>query len=96
MYIYYHPFDCDRPSRFSGVNNNEKMYLQYFVQALSKELFQFTYRWLVTSPQLQKSNLSFLNNGPVLVDSDLVLAERIGNRYKMVESKFHLGLEDGF
>ncbi|KAF9407743.1 hypothetical protein HW555_012334 [Spodoptera exigua] len=49
--------------------------------ALSKELFQFTYRWLilVTSPQLQQSKISLLENGPVLVDSDVVLAERIGN-----------------
>ncbi|XP_063894373.1 glutamate receptor-like [Helicoverpa armigera] len=55
--------------------------------ALSKELFQFTYRWLVlvTSPQLQQSKISLLMNGSVLVDSDLVLAERVGNHFKMVE-----------
>ncbi|CAD0203353.1 unnamed protein product [Chrysodeixis includens] len=55
--------------------------------ASEKELFQFTYRWLVlvSSPELKEEKLPLLEDGPVLVDSDLVLAERVGDQFQMVE-----------
>ncbi|XP_026739969.1 ionotropic receptor 75a-like [Trichoplusia ni] len=55
--------------------------------ASEKELLQFTYRWLilVSSPELKEEKLPLLEDGPVLVDSDLVLAERVGDQFQMVE-----------
>ncbi|CAB3229111.1 unnamed protein product [Arctia plantaginis] len=53
--------------------------------ASSKELFQFTYRWLILTSTKEQSQMSQLQNSPVLADSDLVVAERNGNQFQMIE-----------
>lgn len=72
---------------FSRVPILFKTFFHRLIQASLKELFQFTYRWLILTYTKEQSQLSQLQNSPVLADSDLVVAERNGNQFQMVESK---------
>ncbi|XP_075981148.1 ionotropic receptor 75a-like [Anticarsia gemmatalis] len=53
--------------------------------ASSRELFQFTYRWLILTYTREQSELTQLQKAPVLPDSDVVVAERVGQQFQMVE-----------
>lgn len=71
-------YDCDR------------LNVLLFFQAKSNNLFVFPYRWLVLfdGNSTKRMILSTLREIPLLITSDLVLAEKDGDRYTLVEREY--------
>ncbi|KAL4704757.1 hypothetical protein ACJJTC_009774, partial [Scirpophaga incertulas] len=53
--------------------------------ATNKELFRSPFRWLLLTNSSSEDNLFSFTETPILPDSDVVLAERLGDKYKMTE-----------
>ncbi|KAF9803579.1 hypothetical protein SFRURICE_008734, partial [Spodoptera frugiperda] len=53
--------------------------------ASSNNLFSAPYRWLVITSRANNTNMDLLHASPILTDSDLVLATRIGDLVKLTE-----------
>ncbi|CAH0401116.1 unnamed protein product [Chilo suppressalis] len=78
-HIYHHllflvDFECP--------NATEVIY-----DAISRKLFASPFRWLMLTSSINKEVLSLVLNSPILADSDVVLSEKLGEVYKLTESK---------